>query len=114
MRLKRSKVGGILVMAGTAIMGTAYSPASRPRASRHFITQVYARPTGEQRWLASEARKQQLLKNLQNARRDIRVKAETFYIDRNTKVTGVTAREKLIVHSTKLMSQIADCKNCMK
>jgi len=112
MRLKRNKVGGILVMAGIEIMGTAYSPVPKPRASREFISQVYARPTGQQRWFASEARKKEILINLQNAKRNVRAKAATFYIDRNTKVTGITAKEKLIVHSMKLMSQIADCKNC--
>lgn len=112
MRLKRSKVGGILIMAGTAIMGTAYVPVPKPRASREFISKTYARPTGQQRWQASEARKAEILRNLDNAKKAIRNKAESFKIDRNTKVTGYTANQKIIVHSTRLMSNIADCVNC--
>lgn len=114
MRLKRSKVGGILIMAGSAIMGTAYIPVQKPRPSREFISKTYVRPTDEQRWQASEARKKEILKSLDAIKKTIRNKAAIYYIDRNTKVTGYTAKEKLIIHSTKLMSSIADCKNCMK
>jgi|GEM_PF-6307128 len=99
-------------MAGTAIMGTAYSPVPKPRASREFISQVYARPTGQQRWFASEARKREILQRLDAIKKTIRIKAETYQLDRNTRLTGITANQKLNIHSMKLMSRIADCKKC--
>ena len=112
MRSKRNKVGGILIMAGTSVMGIAYTPVSKPKPTRDFIEHVYIRPTGEQRWYASEVRKRQILDKISAAKKVIRIKAESYQIDKNTRVIGITANQKLNIHSMKLMSRIADCKKC--
>ena len=111
MKLKRSKVGGILVMTGTAIIGIAHVPTPKQKPSKEFIERTYIRRTGEQRWKASEERKREILENILAAKRAIRLKAETYQIDRNTRVTGITANQKLNIRSMKLMSRIADCLN---
>lgn len=114
MRLKKSKLGvAMLVMTGLAIEGNAYVPVPKPRATKEFISRTYVRSTGEQRWLASEARKKEILNNLSTVKKEIRLKAESYRIDRNTVVTGITATQKLNIHSMKLMARIADCKNCI-
>lgn len=98
-------------MAGTAVMGTAYVPDPKPIPSRQFVSQVYYRATAEQRRDASEARKREILTKISNISKTIRNQAESYYIDRNTKVTGITANQKLIIHSTRLMDSIARYKN---
>ena len=110
MRLKRSKIKTILVMAGSTIMNSAYVPVPKPRPSKEFISRVYARPTGEQRWQASEARKREILQKLNDTKKNIRVKAETYQVDRNTRITAITANQKLNIHSMMLMSDIANYK----
>lgn len=113
MKLKRSKVTATLVLAGSALVSTAqvHVPAPKPAPSREFITKTYVRPTGVQRWQASEARKREILQRLDAIRKTIRIKAETYQLDKNTRITGITANQKLNIHSMKLMSRIADCKN---
>lgn len=100
----------ILVFAGTAIMGTAYCPVPKPAPSREFIARTYIRATKQDRILASERRKTELQAQLDACRAEFRRLAESYYIDRNTKITGITANQKLIVHSTKLMNEIAKYK----
>jgi len=41
----------------------------------------------------------------------IKNKAESYQVDRNTRLTGITANQKLIIHTTKLMENIARYKN---
>ena len=113
MKLTKSKAGGVLVFAGTAIMGTAYTPAPKPKPSNEFITTHYIRPTRIQRWEASEKRKEEILSTLKVLRKDIRTKIEKYKLDKNTVIAGITATQKLAIHSTKLMSDIANSKNIL-
>ena len=108
----QTKNKAMLVMVGSSILGTAYTPIPKSVPTKEFITRVYVRPTGEQKWQASELRKRELLENLKNARAAIKNLSESLQIDRNTRITGVTANQKVIIHSTKLMLHIAECKNC--
>jgi hypothetical protein len=107
---KRIKRSPVLILASLGILGTAYIPERTPKPllSREFISKVYARPTGEQRWLASEKRKKQILAEIRRIRKRIRLQAEIYYPDKNTKMVAYTAREKTNIHSLKLMIRIAD------
>ena len=101
----------ILVFAGTAIMGTAYVPDPKPAPTREFIARTYIRATPEQRRNASETRKREILAKLDAISKVIKNKAESYQMDRNTRLTGITANQKLIIHTTKLMENIARYKN---
>jgi len=107
----QKKTKRILLFAGSAIMGTAYCPVPKPMPTKEFIARTYIRSNKQAMISASERRKQELQQRIIASRAQFRRLAETYYIDRNTKITGITANQKLIVHSTKLMNEIAKYKN---
>ena len=92
-------------------MGTAYCPVPKPMPTKEFIARTYIRSNKQAMISASERRKNELQQRIIASRAEFRRLAETYYIDRNTKITGITANQKLIVHSTKLMNEIAKYKN---
>lgn len=107
----QKKTKRILLFAGSAIMGTAYCPVPKPMPTKEFIARTYIRATPEQRRNASEARKREILAKLDAISKVIKNKVESYQVDRNTRLTGITANQKLIIHTTKLMENIARYKN---
>jgi len=106
------KKGTVLAFASTGIiLGIAYSPEPKQRPNKDFINKTYIRPNRIQRWYASEDRKKDIHQHISNIRKDIKIKAETYQIDRNTKITGITSTQKTAIHSIKLLNDIAKFKN---
>lgn len=108
---KRIAVKPVLILASLGVLGVAHiphPPTNRP--SKSFIEITYVRKTGIERWQASQARKEALLSDVRMARKAIKLFAEVYYLDKNTKITAYTAKQKTIIHSTKLMTDIANSK----
>jgi len=94
----------MLVFAGTAIMGIAYIPEPKPAPTREFISRTYVRATREQKWQASERRKQELQNNIIAARIQLRMKA------RNPKATVGYNYGTIAIHSHNLIDNILNQK----
>jgi hypothetical protein len=94
----------MLVFAGTAIMGIAYIPEPKPAPTREFISRTYVRATREQKWQASERRKQELQNNVIAARIQLRMKA------RNPKATVGYNYGTIAIHSHNLIDNILNRK----
>lgn len=94
----------ILLFAGSAIMGTAYCPEPKPAPSKEFISRTYVRATREQKWQASERRKQELQNNVIAAREQLRKKA------RNPKATVGYNYGTIAIHSHNLIDSILNNK----
>jgi hypothetical protein len=94
----------ILLFAGSAIMGTAYCPEPKPAPSKEFISRTYVRATREQKWQASERRKQELQNNVIAAREQLRKKV------RNPKATVGYNYGTIAIHSHNLIDSILNNK----
>jgi len=94
----------MLVFAGTAIMGIAYIPEPKPAPTREFISRTYVRATREQKWQASERRKQELQNNIIAARIQLRMKV------RNPKATVGYNYGTIAIHSHNLIDNILNRK----
>lgn len=100
----QKKTKRILLFAGSAIMGTAYCPEPKPAPSKEFISRTYVRATREQKWQASERRKQELQNNVIAAREQLRKKA------RNPKATVGYNYGTIAIHSHNLIDSILNNK----
>ena len=94
----------ILVFAGSAIMGTAYCPEPKQAPSREFVSRTYVRATREQKWQASERRKNELQNKVIAAREQLRMKA------RNPKATVGYNYGTIAIHSHNLIDSILNNK----
>lgn len=99
-----------LVWAGTSIMGIAYTPQPKAIPTKDFIEKTYVKGDRIGNWMASEVRKEELKRNLQRARKAIKLKMETVQLDADTRITGYTAMQKVHVHSARLIKAIIDKK----
>ncbi len=104
---KRITIGPVLIVSSIGLLQIAYTPIPKAPPSREFITDTYARPTGVERWNASEARKKELLSDISKIRKRIKIQASVYVLDRNTKVVAYTAKDKTNIHCTKLVMQIS-------
>ena len=94
----------ILLFAGSAIMGTAYCPEPKPAPSKEFISRTYVRATREQKWQASERRKNELQNKVIAAREQLRMKA------RNPKATVGYNYGTIAIHSHNLIDSLLNQK----
>lgn len=95
-----------LVLSG-ATLGSCQShiPATKPRPGREVTEKYMTKNRYDGR--KSEERRREILQELKMVKNQVRRKAESFQVDRHTRITGYTAQQKVIVHCTKLMSRIA-------
>lgn len=98
----------ILEISGKTLdMSTVHScvPVAKAAPSQQVVEQYISngRYSGDR----SEARKRELQSNIIGIRRQIRNMAESYQIDANTRITGITAPQKTVVHCTRIMNQIA-------
>ena len=97
-----------LVAAGTAILGMAYTPMSKPTPNKDFVDTTYMTVKGQYCGYKSEERKKILLE-LKNFKKEIKNNpVEVWDVERRNMLRGWTMKEKTIVHSTKLMQEIAN------
>lgn len=96
----------VLFMAGTAITGMAYVPPVKARPSREFVEATYIRKTRVEKWQASEERKRVLQNEILKIKKEIRNRALTYQVDRNTKISAITATGKSSIHCTRLINKL--------
>lgn len=99
---KNFKSTAVLVVSGLAVMGTAYTPAPKPRPAKELVESAYMAPTRFQRWTKSEVRRMQLQDNIRKIREQIKVKARDRY-----STTGYNYGT-IAIHSHNLMNSIAN------
>lgn len=105
---QRIQLSPVLIIKSLGILGMAYIPVPGAGKPTHeFISKTYARPTGEQRWKASEIRKQQIIAEIRKIRKRIRLKAETLYLEQDKKkIVAYSAKEKTTMHCIRLILKI--------
>lgn len=107
MEKKRIKANPALVVASLGILGIAYCPtAVKPKPPREFITQVYARPTGHERWRASIQRQQEILKEMRAIRKQIRTQADILIVERQRIIDPTPKEQGIINRSNQLINKI--------
>lgn len=91
------------------ITGIAYCPKERnkkPLVTSGYYVKMYIRKTEEEALRASEQRKKELLQNLENTRKEIRVAVEKYHADANTLLVAKSAKEKRILHVYRLIDKL--------
>jgi len=88
-----------------------FNPAYKTIVPRTELLELYLTPDGRYAVDKSEVRKRAIMKEIKNIRVQIRQKAESLQIDKNTTIVGYTANQKVIIHSTKLLLDIIKIKS---
>ncbi len=92
----------------------AYTPAEKTHkpliADRSYIRIYGVGRMPEVAETLSEVRRRQIKQQVIVCRKAIRVKAETYWRDKDTKITAVTTMQKVALHSEKLMSNLLTSK----
>lgn len=115
--MSRTKTLATLILSG-ATLGScqSYVPEPKKKADTATIERYLAGRNNKNRysprhnrsdWERSQERKQEILQELRQIKDRIRIKTESFQVDGNTRITGYTAQQKMMVRCTKLMSRIA-------
>lgn len=101
----------VLLLASLGVLGLVYTPIpTKNKPSREFICKVYARTTGEQRWRASEQRKMEILKTIRQIRKEIRVQANMYIVERQKIIQPTPKEQGIINRSNKLINNIFNTK----
>ena len=102
----KNQIKSILVLSSAGIIGSAYTPAPKPRPSKEFVQSTYIAPTRYQRWEKSEVRKRQILDNIRALRQ------ETKKLARNRHTTIGYNYGTIAIHSHNLIESILKAKTC--
>jgi len=99
----------ILVLSGITL-GSCQShvPAEKQKPSVEVSNKYFN--NGKYSGIKSNERREEILRELKLIKDQIRRKAESFQLDRNTRITGYTAQQKTMVRCARLLDRIATYK----
>lgn len=112
----KRRITSILVCAGTAVIGLCHQPQEYKRADPVTVSmythgqKLYNPQKWWTDWKSSERRKEHLMQHIASIRRQVRVQAEIYQRDRDTRITAITSTQKTMLHSEKFLSTLVQVK----